>query len=138
MRVRVILLRDPRAVRRALRACRELRDAKGRVKPKEFWRPGTFAPHPRWVNCYLVVILPPPGRDALALAVRAAGVLERRKAAVLDWCAGRRGRGRAALLFVKPRAADRETGKEKHVRITRDDILALAALAGANTRQRRR
>lgn len=138
MRVRVILLRDPGMVYRVLRACRDLADARGPVRAKEFWRRETYAPHPRFVNCCLVVILPPPGRDALALAVRAAGALERRKAAALDWCAGRRGRGRAALLFIKPRAADAATGKEKHIRIDRSDILALAEMAGAKTRKRGR
>ncbi|MGB9887625.1 MAG: hypothetical protein ACPLRW_11605 [Moorellales bacterium] len=139
MRVRVILLRDPRAVLRALAALRDLTDARGRaLAPRDFWRRETYTPHPRFVNCYLVVILPPPGRDPLALARRAAELLEARKGVVLDWCAGTRAKGKAALLFVKPRAADAATGKEVRVRIGREDIAALARLAGAGERRRER
>lgn len=131
MRVKVVLLRDHRKVMRVLKSCRELTDAKGEVKAKDYWQAGTYVPHPRWVNCYLIVFRPPAGQDALELACRGAEVLEELKGVVMDWCAGRTGgKGEAALLFIKPRAANAVTGKEVRVYITKDDITALAELAG--------
>lgn len=142
MRVKVVPLREPAKVKRCLAACRPLWDrACVGLRPNEFWRPGTYHPGPRFVNCWLIILRPPPEAlreldGPVGLGREVAHLLEERHDVVLDWCAG--ALGGDVRLFTKSRASSRATGKEVRFRLNGEDIAALAALLGRGGGRRRR
>lgn len=101
-----------------------------------FWQPGTYFTHPARNKAVVLVLLPAPGPDKVALGRRAARLLEARKGLVLDWAgAARRG---GVWLIVKTLASDARTGKNREVRLDRSDLAAIRALAPSRRRPGRR
>jgi hypothetical protein len=97
------------------------------LPPGRFWRSGSYFSHPARAKALVLVFLPPPGRDGVFLGRRAAGLLEARRGLVLDWAG--KDRRNAVWLIVKTLASDSRTGRNRELRLDRDDLAALRALA---------
>ncbi|MGB9792599.1 MAG: hypothetical protein ACPLTR_08500 [Thermacetogeniaceae bacterium] len=107
---------------------RELVDRSRWIKPSDFWKEGTYHPSPRFANCCLIILWPPAGADGVALARRAARLLEERNGLMLDWAAGIRASG-AVWLLIKTRALDVEASRFVRFRPSPEDLEALRGLA---------
>ncbi len=135
MHVKVWLIKKPSRVLGLARRMGFLFDA-GRtdLSPRRFWNPGTYFRHPSRVKAVVMVLIPAPGRDKVALGRRAAGLLEARKGLVLDWAGAARRSG--VWLILKTLATDAKTGKNKELRLDRADLAALRGLAPGRGRRR--
>lgn len=132
--VKAIVLRDPNKVMRVLASLRRLADRyREDLLPTEFWTEGTYHPSPRFANAYLLVLLPDRKLKRVkqvALARRAARLLEERHGLVLDWAAGFRKSG-AVWLVVKVRAMRAGDCRHARFRPDRGDLAALRKLVSA-------
>lgn len=121
-------MRSPRRVARLAGKLGTMFDARWRdLQPGQFWRPGSYFTHPARAKALVLVFLPPPGRNGVLLARRAADLLEARKGLVLDW-AGKERRNGVWLIF-KTLACDPETGRNRELRLDPGDLAALRSLA---------
>ncbi|WP_449241457.1 hypothetical protein [Desulfoscipio gibsoniae] len=133
MYVKVWLVKKPSHVVGLVRRMGILFDAvRTDLPPGWFWQPGTYFTHPARAKAVVMVLLPEPGRDNVALGRRAARLLEARKGLVLDWAGATRRSG--IWLIVKTLAIDANTCKNREVRLDRSDLAAIRVLAPGRKR----
>ncbi|TEB04746.1 hypothetical protein Psch_03508 [Pelotomaculum schinkii] len=136
MNVKVWLIRKPSHVVGLVKRMGVLFDAaRTDLPPGRFWQPGTYFTHSARIKAVVMVLLPAPGRDMVALGRRVAGLLEARKGLVLDWAGATRRSG--IWLIVKTLATDAKTGKNREVRLDRSDLAVIRALAPGRKRAKR-
>lgn len=133
----VVPLRDPAKAYRVVCSLRRLVDRyREDVLPSEFWTEGTYHPSPRFNNAYLFILRPSHPCNPVALARRAAKMLETKHGLKLDWAAGIRKSG-SIWLLVKARAYKISDYKLSRYYPTKEDLLALRALVGAGRIRKR-
>lgn len=136
-KVKIIPMRDPRKIMRVLASLRRLVDGSyDDLCPSEFWREGTYQPHPRWVNAYLIVLDSLPDMDWITQARKFIRILETRQGVELDWCAGQRKKSGQIWMVVKVQAWQGTKHARWHPR--QEDIQALVRMYPSRERERER